>query len=217
MVLYRTLFQEGVYEQVIEKSRFIGYAKPVESREAAEAYIAQIRGKHKGATHNVPVMVLGDQMQIQWASEDGEPQGTAGTPVLQMLVKEGLTNLVVVVSRYFGGVKLGTGGLVRAYTGTGQKAIELAGISEVLPMVNLHIVFDYSFLDKLKHLATSLKLGDNKLSFEVKDLEFGQQIKGTLLYQEEFELEIISALASLTGGSHSVVARDITLSKIKIF
>jgi hypothetical protein len=84
-------------------------------------------------------------------------------------------------------------------------------------MVNLHIVFDYSFLDKLKHLATSLKLGDSNLSFEVKDLEFGQQIKGTLLYQEEFEVEIISALTSLTGGSHTVVARDMTLSKIKIF
>ena len=77
MVLYRTLFQEGIYEQVIEKSRFIGHVKPVDSREAAEAYIAEIRGKYKDATHNVPVIVLGDKMQTQWASEDGEPQGTA--------------------------------------------------------------------------------------------------------------------------------------------
>lgn len=216
MVLYQTLFQEGVYEQVIEKSRFIGHAKPVESRQAAEAYIAEIRGKYKDATHNVPVMVLGDQMQTQWASEDGEPQGTAGTPVLHMLVMEELTNLVVVVTRYFGGIKLGTGGLVRAYTGTAKKAIEVAGIGQVFPMVNLAIVFDYSLLDKLKHLATSLKVGDKNLSFEVKNLVFGERIEGTLLYQEEFEGEIVSALASLTGDTHTVVAREISLSKIKI-
>jgi len=216
MVLYRTLFQEGIYEQVIEKSRFIGHVKPVDSREAAEAYIAKIRGKYKDATHNVPVIVLGDQMQTQWASEDGEPQGTAGTPVLQMLVMEELTNIVVVVTRYFGGVKLGTGGLVRAYTGTAKKAIENSGIGEVVPIVNLVIIFEYSLLDKIKHMGNSLKLGDNNLSFEVKDLEFGQQIKGTLLYQEEFEEKIISALANLTGDSHTVVARNITLSKIKI-
>lgn len=216
MVLYRTLFQEGVYEQTIEKSRFIGHAKAVKSREAAEAYIAEIRNEYKDATHNVPVMVLGDQMQIQWASEDGEPQGTAGTPVLHMLVMEELTNLVIVVTRYFGGVKLGTGGLVRAYTGTAKKAIEAAGIAEVIPMVNLEIIFEYSLLDKLKHLTTSLKIGDSNLQFEIKNLTFGEQINGTLAYQEEYEKEIISALASLSGNSHTVVAREITLSKIKI-
>ncbi len=216
MVLYRTLFQEGVYEQTIEKSRFIGHAKAVESKESAEAYITEIRNEYKDATHNVPVIVLGDQMQIQWASEDGEPQGTAGTPILHMLVMEELTNLVIVVTRYFGGVKLGTGGLVRAYTGTAKRTIESAGIAEVVPLVNLEIIFDYSILDKLKHLTTSLKLGDNNIHFEIKNLIFAEQINGTLVYREEDEEEIISALASLSGNSHTVVAREITLSKIKI-
>lgn len=216
MALYRTLYKEGVYEQIIEKSRFIGHVKPVDSREAAMAYIDEIRGKYKDATHNVPVMVLGDQMQTQWTSEDGEPQGTAGTPVLQMLVMEELTNLVVVVTRYFGGVKLGTGGLVRAYTGTAKKAIENSGIAEMVPMVNLVIIFQYSLLDKLKHLGTSLKVEGDNIHFELKNLVFGEQIEGTLVYQEEFEKEIVSALANLTGDTHTVVAREITLAKIKI-
>lgn len=216
MVLYRTLFQEGTFEQVVEKSRFIGHAKPIDSKEAGDAYIAEIRGKYKDATHNVPVIVLGQQMQTQWASEDGEPQGTAGTPVLQMLVMEELTNLVVVVTRYFGGIKLGTGGLVRAYTGTAKKAIELAGLGAVLPMVNLTINLEYSFLDKLKHLVTSLNGIDGYRFFELKDLVYREQVEVTLAYQEESEEKIISALANLTAGSHLVIARVLTRSKIKI-
>ena len=216
MVLYRTLFQEGIFEQVVEKSRFIGHAKPIDSKEAGEAYIAEIRGKYKDATHNVPAIVLGQQMQIQWASEDGEPQGTAGTPVLQMLVMEELTNLVVVVTRYFGGVKLGTGGLVRAYTGTAKKTIELAGLGAVLPMVNLTINLEYSFLDKLKYLVTSLNGIDGYRFFELKNLAYREQVEVTLVYQEETEEKIISALANLTGGSHLVIARVLTRSKIRI-
>lgn len=216
MVAYRTLFQEGRAEQVIEKSRFIGHGKPIDSRAAGEAYISEIRGKYKDATHNVPIIVLGDQMQTQWASEDGEPQGTAGTPVLQMLVMEELTNLVIVVTRYFGGIKLGTGGLVRAYTNTAKRAIEAAGIGEVIHVVNLKIVFDYSFLDKIKHLVDSLRAGEDGKYIDLKDLVYGQQIEGTLAYQEELEEDINSSLSNLTGGSHTVVARLITLSKIKI-
>lgn len=216
MALYRTLIEEGVYEEVIDKSRFIGHAKPVESREAAEAYIAELRKEYKDATHNVPAMVLGDQMQIQWASEDGEPQGTAGTPILHMLVMEGLSNLVVVITRYFGGIKLGTGGLVRAYTGIAKKTIEAAGIGEVMPMVNLTIIFQYSVLDKLKHLSYSLKSEEDSFHFKLENLVYGEQIEGTLVYKEEFEEKIISSLANLTGDSHIVVARVISLSKVRI-
>ena len=133
-----------------------------------------------------------------------------------MVIMEELTNIVVVVTRYFGGVKLGTGGLVRAYTGTAKKAIENSGIGEVVPMVNLVIIFEYSLLDKLKHMGNSLKVEGSNLYFEVKDLMFGEQVRGTLVYQEEFEEKIVSALANLTGDSHTVVARDTTLSKIKI-
>ncbi|MGN0715111.1 MAG: IMPACT family protein, partial [Anaerovoracaceae bacterium] len=95
MKLYSTVAGEAHAEQVIEKSRFIAYVSPAQSREEADAFIASIRKKHKDATHNVPAIVLGEKMQIQWASDDGEPQGTSGAPMVQMLVKEGITNVVV--------------------------------------------------------------------------------------------------------------------------
>ena len=111
MKLYSTVIEEGSAEQIIEKSKFIAYVKPVYDKQEADDYIAQIRKKHKDATHNVPAMVIGDKMQIQWASDDGEPQGTSGAPIIKMLTGAGITNVAVVVTRYFGGIKLGTGGL----------------------------------------------------------------------------------------------------------
>ena len=122
MELYKTVRKEGEAIQVIEKSRFIGHVRSVESRSEADEFIASVKAEYKDANHNVPAIVIGDKAQIQWASDDGEPQGTSGAPMVQMMVKEGLTNLAVVVTRYFGGIKLGTGGLVRAYTGTAKKS-----------------------------------------------------------------------------------------------
>ena len=131
MKLYSTVTGYGEAEQYIEKSRFIAYVKPAETKEEADAFIAEIKKKHKDATHNVPAMVLGDKFQIQWASDDGEPQGTSGAPMVQMMVNEGITNVVVVVTRYFGGIKLGTGGLVRAYTNSAKLGLEAAGLCDV--------------------------------------------------------------------------------------
>ena len=118
MKLYSTVFSEARAEQEIERSKFITTVRPVDTREEAEEFFAEVRKEFKDATHNVPAMVIGDKMQIQWASDDGEPQGTSGAPIVQMLVREGITNTALVVTRYFGGIKLGTGGLVRAYTGS---------------------------------------------------------------------------------------------------
>ena len=116
MKLYKTVEKEASASQIIEKSKFITYVKPVSSKEEADAFIAEIRKKHKDATHNVPAMVIGDKMQLQWASDDGEPQGTSGAPMVKLLTSEEITDTVIVVTRYFGGIKLGTGGLVRAFT-----------------------------------------------------------------------------------------------------
>ncbi|MDD3168376.1 MAG: YigZ family protein, partial [Eubacteriales bacterium] len=131
MIRYKTIMKEAEAEQIIDKSRFIGHVQPVESREEAEDFIAAIRSKHRAATHNVPAIVIGDRYQLQWASDDGEPQGTSGAPIVQMLVKEGITNIAVVITRYFGGIKLGTGGLVRAYTGTTKLTLEESGVCAV--------------------------------------------------------------------------------------
>ena len=127
MVYYKTAAKYGEVEQTIEKSRFIGYIKPVQNREEAEAFIAEIRALHRSATHNVPAYVIGEKSEMQWASDDKEPSGTAGAPILHLLNGEGITNVAVVVTRYFGGIKLGTGGLARAYGGTARLALYSGG------------------------------------------------------------------------------------------
>ena len=154
MELYKTVRKQAEAVQVIEKSRFIAHVCPVESREEADVFLAEIREKYKDATHNVPAMVIGDKSQIQWASDDGEPQGTSGAPMVQMMVKEGLTNLIVVVTRYFGGIKLGTGGLVRAYTSSAKLGLEAAGICSVRELAELTVKIDYPHLAKIQNMAS---------------------------------------------------------------
>ena len=116
MSTYKTLHEFGMDEIIIEKSTFIGYAKPIKTEEEAIEFVNEIKKKHKDATHNVWAYTVGKTMNIQRYSDDGEPQGTAGIPTLEVIKKEDLRDVVVVVTRYFGGVKLGAGGLVRAYT-----------------------------------------------------------------------------------------------------
>lgn len=152
MLLYKTIRKEAFVEQTIERSRFIGHIRPVENREDAEVFFQEIRKKHRTATHNVPALILGDKFQVQWASDDGEPQGTSGAPMMQMLISEGITNVAVIVTRYFGGIKLGTGGLVRAYTSTAKLALEEAGICGVEVMKVFNAEISYSDHSKVINL-----------------------------------------------------------------
>ena len=152
MMLYRTVLKEASAEQIIQKSRFICYVKPVDSREEAEEFIASVRRLHREATHNVPAMIIGDKMQIQWSSEDGEPQGTAGAPVLKLLSSMELTNVCVVITRYFGGIKLGTGGLARAYSSTAKLGLEAAGIGGAYEKSVISYSMDYSTYGRLQKI-----------------------------------------------------------------
>lgn len=148
---YRTIHEYGVHEIIINKSRFIGYAKPVESEEDAIKFIEEIKYKHKDATHNVPAYVIGENNNIQRYSDDGEPSGTAGIPILEVLKKENLRNVVIVVTRYYGGVKLGTGGLVRAYIKGAKIALEASRIVEKILHKRLKVRVDYTFLGKVQN------------------------------------------------------------------
>ena len=121
---YRTVAGPGEQEIVVNKSRFIGYTVPVKSEEQALEFIQFTREEHKTASHNVYAYILGEIGQIQRFNDDGEPSGTAGIPVLEVIKKEGLRDVVVVVTRYFGGIKLGGGGLVRAYSKSAKLALD---------------------------------------------------------------------------------------------
>ena len=215
MELYKTIKKEASETQIIEKSRFIANAKPVETRREAEDFIAQIKGQYKDATHNVPAMVIGTGSQIQWASDDGEPQGTSGAPIVQMMVSEGLTNLVVVVTRYFGGTKLGTGGLVRAYTGSAKLAVEAAGICSVIKASRITVQIDYTYLSKIQQLSqqnlqqlSQPGAGNTgSAGFALGDINYGEKVCVEILTPFENEEAVLNLLANITSGSAEIIDR----------
>ena len=187
-VLYTTVAKEAHAEQTIEKSRFIAHIKPVSTKEEADEYIAQIRAQYRDATHNVPAFVIGDKMQLQWGSDDGEPSGTSGTPMAQMFQKMGITNVVVVVTRYFGGIKLGPGGLVRAYTSSAKLALEAAGILEVREYIEEKIVIPYSYFDKIKYLSEGGP-------YAIIDTAFAENVTLTIRYEKDDSMAVESLLS----------------------
>ena len=148
---YKTVRQFGSAEVIIKRSRFIGHAKPVQSEEEAVQFIDSIKKAHSAATHNCSAYVIGENDQIQKQSDDGEPSGTAGKPILEVIKNRGLKNVAVVVTRYFGGIMLGAGGLIRAYTDGAVIGIEAAG---PIRMVNHRVVqveMDYTWYGKLEN------------------------------------------------------------------
>lgn len=151
---YKTLEKSSSDEFVVKKSRFIGYAAPVATNDEAVAFINSIKAKHRDATHNVYAYRLRGG-QIQRYSDDGEPQGTAGLPVLDVLLKEDVTDCAVVATRYFGGILLGASGLVRAYTHTAKIGIESAKIITMAPCKIARLVCDYTFYGKLQTIIAA--------------------------------------------------------------
>lgn len=198
MKLFDTVCGEGSAEQIIEKSRFIAYAAPAESREDAEAFINSIRKKHRDATHNVPAMVIGDQFQLQWGSDDGEPQGTSGAPIVQMMVNEGITNTVIVVTRYFGGIKLGTGGLVRAYTSSAKMGLQAAGICSVEEMVLRDYQVDYAAYNRIIN-------HDFVLKTEISNLRFTDCVEFDIVCKSADAAAVHEQLNGLTNGKIKLI------------
>lgn len=133
------------------KSEFISHAAPVYSEEEAVQFINSLRKKYYNATHNCYAYIIGESSGIQRSSDDGEPSGTAGIPILEVIRKEAITNTIIVVTRYFGGTLLGAGGLIRAYTESAAKAVRAAGLIKVQPFAALRVHIDYSYLGKLQY------------------------------------------------------------------
>ncbi len=212
MELYKTVREQASASQTIERSRFIAHVKPVENREEAEKFIAEIRAQYRDATHNVPAMVLGDKAQIQWASDDGEPQGTSGAPMVQLLVQMGLTNLVIVVTRYFGGIKLGTGGLVRAYSSSAKLAVEEAGICSVCSACRIKACVEYTYFDRINKMASDGLHAEG--DFVIENAEYGEKVTLHLLCQEEDQQQVLDALANLTSGTADIQETEQSMQRI---
>ena len=141
---FRTIKEDGQVQEEIKKSRFICHAKRVYSEEEARAFITAIKKEHYKATHNCSAFIIGERSEIKRTSDDGEPSGTAGVPMLGVLENHNLTNVCVVVTRYFGGIKLGAGGLIRAYAGSVALAVKEIGIIEIKEQAGIQIHMTYA-------------------------------------------------------------------------
>ena len=185
-----TLGREASAEFTEKKSVFIGYASPVKTAEEAEEFIAKIKKKHADARHNVSAYIVGNSVRY---SDDGEPKGTGGVPVLEVIKKSGVDGTVVVVTRYFGGILLGAAGLVRAYSKAAAMAIEEAGIVTYREYIECTVSCDYSLYDKLLYdIGRRTVLTD--------DTEFGGNIVLHLaVLSEEYEA-FEKALHAMTNG-----------------
>lgn len=164
---YKTVEKEASDFFIEKKSKFIGYAKPVKTQEEAVEFISEIKSKHWDATHNVYAYVLREN-NIQRYNDDGEPSGTAGVPVLDVILKESLVDVCVVATRYFGGTLLGAGGLVRAYSHTSKIALEAAGIITMAQCSVMSAEVDYSFYDRLNILLSDFSAVILNTSFSDK-------------------------------------------------
>ena len=184
MSTYKTLHEFGMDETIIEKSTFIGYAKPIKTEEEAIEFVNEIKKKHKDATHNVWAYTVGKTMNIQRYSDDGEPQGTAGIPTLEVIKKEDLRDVVVVVTRYFGGVKLGAGGLVRAYTKGAKIGIDAAKVIEKVMYKEVRIKIDYNQLGKVQNEIMNM-------NYFVKDTIYEDNVE-IIVYSRLEEVKVLT-------------------------
>ena len=148
---YKTIYQDGQNEIEIKGSRFIAHFKRTETEEEALEFIQAIKKEHWKATHNCSAYLIGERDEVQRAMDDGEPSGTAGVPMLEVLKKQALKNTTVVVTRYFGGTKLGAGGLVRAYTGAVAEGLKAIGVVQASLETILKVTIDYSTVGKLEY------------------------------------------------------------------
>lgn len=197
---YLTLKKDGNSEIVISKSRFIANCKRVETEQEAIDFIQSIKKAHRSATHNCSAYLIGEQDQIQKASDDGEPSGTAGVPILEVLKKQHLKDTVVVITRYFGGIKLGAGGLVRAYGKATTAGIDASGIVERRLHHLMKIVVDYVWLGKLENEIRNSP-------YSIKNINYADRVEFFVFVPKEEESSFTEWLVEMTNGQ-AIITRD---------
>lgn len=193
---YKTAAARCEARFIEKKSEFIGYLCPVSTEEQALAFIEEIRAMHRKATHNCYAYILREN-NISRHSDDGEPGGTAGVPIYEVLRKEGLTDICCVVTRYFGGIMLGAGGLVRAYTRGAKDAVSAAKIKIMASAAEMIITLDYSFYGRLPQIFSDF---DARISSE----DFADKVKITLFIREEKAQLLKDKLIDICSGNVSV-------------
>ena len=190
---FRTIKEDGQVQEEIKKSRFICHAKRIYSEEEARDFITAIKKEHYKATHNCSAFIIGERSEIKRTSDDGEPSGTAGVPMLGVLENHNLTNICVVVTRYFGGIKLGAGGLIRAYAGSVALAVKEIGIIEIKEQAGIQIQMTY---------AQYQEYGNFLKEHHLMELEtnFTDQVETMIFVDKENKEHIKSELIEFYNG-----------------
>lgn len=204
---FRTIKENGQVQEEIKKSRFICHAKRVYSEDEARDFITAIKKEHYKATHNCSAFIIGERSEIKRTSDDGEPSGTAGVPMLGVLENHNLTNVCVVVTRYFGGIKLGAGGLIRAYAGSVALAVKEIGIIEIKEQAGIAIQMSYAQYQEYSNFLKEHHLME-------LDTNFTDQVD-TMIYVDKEEKENIkSALVEFFNGK--VTLTDQGLREVEV-
>jgi uncharacterized YigZ family protein len=206
---YYTVKGYGEHEIIIQKSRFICYTERVTTEEDAQRFIQQIKKKHNDANHNCSAYLIGENNQIQKANDDGEPSGTAGVPMLEVLKKKNLKDTVVVVTRYFGGIKLGTGGLIRAYGKSVSEGLSAIGVVERKLMRVMHTKIDYTWLGKVENELRSS-------TFLLKEIHYLNDVEVETYVEEEKKDSFINWMTELTNGKSEIKEGIVTYLEKKI-
>ena len=191
---YKTLIRDAQDEFIVNKSRFIGHGRPCETEEEALAFLAEMRAKYRDATHNCYAYIIGANMGVMRYSDDGEPGGTAGMPIIEVMKARGVTNCAVVVTRYFGGVLLGAGGLVRAYSQGAAAAINASGVGVMHPTSRYLMEIPYPLLNRMDYF-----LKDEPV--QVEDRTFTDVITYTLVVRCADEAGFLARLTDMSEGA----------------
>lgn len=196
---YKTVYSGGEAETIEKKSRFIATVMPVRTEEEAVAFIESLKKKYWNATHNCSAYVIGEHAQVQRCSDDGEPSGTAGKPMLDVLMGEELHDVAVVVTRYFGGTLLGTGGLVRAYAGAVKAGLSASTVITKMHGMKLSVQTDYTGLGKIQYI-----LGQRGL--QILDSIYTEKVELEVLIPEA---EVKQVMAEITEGTNGQAVMEL--------
>ena len=206
---FRTIKKDGQVQEEIRKSRFICHIKRVTTEDEAREFINTIKKEHYKATHNCSAFILGERSEMKRSSDDGEPSGTAGVPMLGVLENHQLTNVCAVVTRYFGGIKLGAGGLIRAYAGTVALAIKEIGSVHIKEQLGLRLTLSYSQYQELPNFLKAKQLQE-------QDTAFTDQIQTTIFVDKDDKDSVIESLIELFNGKIDIVEQGLRKVEVPI-
>lgn len=206
---FRTIKEDGQVQEEIKKSRFICHIKRVTTEDEAREFIQAVKKEHYKATHNCSAFILGERSEMKRSSDDGEPSGTAGVPMLGVLENHQLTNVCAVVTRYFGGIKLGAGGLIRAYAGSVALAIKEIGSVHIKEQLGLRLTLSYSQYQELPNFLKAKQLQE-------QDTAFTDQVQTTIFVDKDDKESVIESLIELFNGKIDIVEQGLRKVEVPI-